>query len=38
MAGIFGTIIFGSIAVIAATFAVVCIVAAGKGIYDVFKK
>ena len=38
MAGMFGTIILGSLAACAITFAVVFIVASGKGIYDTLKK
>lgn len=38
MTGIFGTVILGSIAACAAATALIFILAAGKGIYDTFKK
>lgn len=38
MLEVFGTIILGSLAVIAASVAVVFIVATGKGIHDTLKK
>lgn len=34
----FGAIILGSLAVCAVTFGVVFVAAAGKGLYDTFKK
>lgn len=37
MSGIFGTIIWGAGAAIAASLAVIFVVATGKSIYDLFK-